>query len=84
MEIFAIIVVAIGAFVALSLAILRVSPDDTFEAYKNHHPELVSEGKVKCFNCQGTTIWMRAVASSPFGVKHAHTCRNCGTELYRS
>jgi len=81
---FLLIALFVGGFLFFSMAILRVSDDDTFDAYKIRHPDLVKDGRVKCVKCGGTSIWMKTVASSPFGVKYAHTCRNCGSQLYRS
>ncbi|THB65590.1 MAG: hypothetical protein D6B27_08330 [Gammaproteobacteria bacterium] len=74
----------IVVFLFFSKVILNVSDKKTFEAYRKRHPELVKDGRVKCIKCGGTSIWMRQVASSPFGAKYAHTCRNCGNKLYYS
>lgn len=74
----------VGGFLSFSKTIVRVSDDDTFDAYKNRYPDLVANGRVKCVKCGGTSIWMKQVAYSPFGVKYAHTCRNCGSQLYHS
>lgn len=84
MEMFVIVALVVGGFLFFSKTILRVSDDDTFDAYKSRHPELVNDGRVKCVKCRGTSIWMKKVVGSPFGVKYAHTCRDCGSELYRS
>ncbi len=58
----------------------RVYNKRTFEFYKKRRPDLVNSGKVKCFYCEGTSIWMKRVTPTRF----AHTCRTCGSELYYS
>ena len=52
----------------------------TFDVYKKRYPDLVKDGKVKCIKCGGTSIWMKQYAANMY----AHTCHNCGTELYYS
>jgi hypothetical protein len=81
---FIVITLIVGAFLLFSKRILRVSDDDTFDAYQIRNPDLVKNGRVTCAKCGGTSIWMKQVAYSPFGVKYAHTCRNCGNQLYHS
>ncbi len=81
---FIIIFFIIVFFIFISIVSLKVSKDETFDAYKRRRPDLVRNGSVKCAKCGGTSIWMKQVARSVFGTKYAHTCRNCGTKLYYS
>ena len=84
MEGFLFVAFIVGAFLLFSKVILRVPDKNTFDAYKIQHPDLVRKGRVKCAKCGGNSIWMKPTASSPFGVKYAHTCRNCGSQMYYS
>jgi hypothetical protein len=59
-------------------------PGRSYEDYRQSRPDLVSDGKVRCHQCGGCSIWMKKVAYSPFTRVYCHTCRTCGAELYES
>jgi len=63
---------------------LKISSDKTLEAYQNKYPNNNKNGKVTCYQCSTSDIWMKPRRGTPSGVIHAHLCKQCGTELYRS
>lgn len=62
----------------------HVPKDATFHAYVARHPNLVASGRVTCFACGSNSIWMKGGRRTFLGIRYAHTCRTCGTELYFS
>ena len=73
-----------GGFILLGNVVIRVSENDSFDAYKRRHPDFVRDGRVTCAKCGGTSILMKQVVSSLFGIKYAHICSTCGSRLYYS
>ena len=58
----------------------------TFDTYRDAFPNLVRNGRVRCCNCGGTSLWMKRTSTGWLFTTQlfAHTCRTCGTELYYS
>lgn len=63
----------------------RVAKDRTLEAYLKRHPDCLDHhGRVTCYRCGISGIWMKQYGTYPGGVLHSHICRQCGVELYQS
>jgi len=78
-----------GFFAVFALIILAVNfyyrqipAGRTLEAYKERHPELVRDGRIKCFSCGGTRINVERLMNRTF--RRRHYCRSCGTTLYET
>ena len=50
--------------------------------YRAQHPELVTQGRVKCASCGGTRIHARALMRRSYF--REHFCTQCGAALYYS
>ena len=55
----------------------------TFDEYQSQHPGLVKPGRVECFKCGGTKLFVRGLWSAVDN-KKTHSCSTCGTPLYKS
>jgi len=64
--------------------VTRIGTSDTLDSYRQRYPHLASDGVVKCASCGGTSLWMKRIMKSPFGSVYSHTCRTCGSSLYKS
>lgn len=53
-----------------------------FEWYRAQFPDLVKNGKVKCYRCAGESIHIEKLLHQT--QLRMHTCRTCGTTLYYS
>jgi hypothetical protein len=62
----------------------RVPKERTLEAYLKCHPDCLEHGRVICYRCRISSIWMKQYGVYPGGVLHSHICRQCGEELYQS
>ena len=80
-------VLTIGFVILIVLVIwwgTGIGSNDTLDGYRQRYPHLVSDGVVKCASCGGTSLWMKRIMKSPFGSVYSHTCRTCGSSLYKS
>jgi hypothetical protein len=62
----------------------KVPRERTLEAYLKRHPDCLKQGRVTCYRCGISSIWMKQYGVYPGGVIHSHVCRQCGVELYQS
>ncbi len=62
----------------------KVPRERTLEAYLKRHPDCLQQGRVSCYRCGISSIWMKQYRAYPGGVIHSHVCRQCGVELYQS
>ncbi|WP_298925209.1 hypothetical protein [uncultured Ramlibacter sp.] len=53
-----------------------------FAWYKAENPSLVTNGRVQCNSCGGSTIVTERLLNGTY--LRAHICRTCGTTLYYS
>lgn len=75
--------------VALLLRFLRstFSPPadaDTLDEYLRQHPDCLRNGKIYCYRCRSTSIYLYRLGYGPGWIQHLHVCRQCGAKLYRS
>lgn len=61
------------------IALLR---SQDYSWYKSQFPELVEPGKVTCYNCKSSKIFVSKLMNRTF--LRAHTCQQCATTLYYS
>jgi hypothetical protein len=62
----------------------KVPRERTLEAYLKRHPGCLQQGRVTCYRCGASNLWMKQCQAYPGGVIHSHVCRQCGIELYQS
>jgi hypothetical protein len=62
----------------------KVPRERTLEAYLKRHPGCLQQGRVTCYRCSASNLWMKQRQAYPGGVIHSHVCRQCGIELYQS
>ena len=62
----------------------KVPRDRTLESYIKNHPGCYQHGRITCYRCGASSIWMKQDHASIGGVIHSHVCRQCGIELYQS
>ena len=62
----------------------KVPKERTLEAYLKRHPHCLEHGRVTCYRCGISSLWMKQDRAYPGGVLHSHVCRQCGIELYQS
>ena len=75
--------------VALLLRFLRstLSPPtdtDTLDEYLRRHPDCRRNGRIHCYRCDSTSIYLYRLGYGPGWIQHLHVCRQCGAKLYRS
>ena len=56
----------------------------TFDDYRSAHPELVKDGKISCYKCEGSDVSIRQIGKTPTSILNHHVCKTCGTTLFRS
>lgn len=62
---------------------LRYARLPTFDEYQSQHPGLVKPGRVECFKCGGTKLYVRGLDGA-LDKKKIHSCSTCGIPLYKS
>jgi len=73
-----------GIILMLILAFKKHYSLPTFDGYRAKHPELVKDGKIACYNCSGTDVFVKTVGNTPMSILNHHMCKTCGTNLFRS
>ncbi|AOO64793.1 hypothetical protein [Sulfurospirillum halorespirans] len=86
------VIVLIGVIALLIIVMNRfytkqiehMADECTLKEYEQRYPHLVRHGKVYCYHCNTSNIYMKQIAFTYHYLIHSHICRHCGTELYRS
>lgn len=79
--------VIIGAILA-ALIVYNIKKvmavNKTFADYAKEHPQCVTDGVVRCYNCGSGVIFANRLGTKLSEVINSHVCEKCGKELYRS
>lgn len=75
--------------VAVLLRILRgffrpPTNTDTLEDYLRRHPKCRKNGRVFCYRCGSSSIYLYRWGYGRGWIQNLHICRQCGTKLYQS
>jgi hypothetical protein len=82
------ILTSLAPFIAIGGIIFLIHKRKTrlakfnFDWYRSEFPQLVSEGKVKCYKCGGSHLGTERMMNQTY--MRSHICRQCGTTLYYS
>lgn len=70
---------------ALSLRRLRrLLRGNLYEDYVREHEDICPQGRVACWKCQGTVVWVHILQREGEDVLSEHLCKNCGERLFYS
>lgn len=78
------VILFFGIFGLVVYKTLSFTNGRTFDDYKNNHGANVKNGRVTCYSCGSSSIYLRRAGNSLINILNSHVCRQCGTELYRS
>ena len=75
--------------VAILLRILRgifrpPADIDTLEEYLRRYPKCHKNGRVSCYRCGRSSIYLYRWGYGRGWIQHLHVCRQCGAKLYLS
>ena len=78
-------ILIVGVFILINVWGKNFTKGKTLDDYKRAHPSSFQRDKFSsCHHCGGGVIWMKRLGNTFYGIHHAHVCRQCGAELWRS
>lgn len=76
------VIVGVGFFVVRQQRQISLLKRHDYAWYKNKHPQLMQDGKVRCFRCKSTAVGAELLKQGSY--LRRHYCRQCGAPLYFS
>ena len=55
-----------------------------YEDYIREHEAICPQGKVVCWKCQSTVVWVHIIQREGEDILNEHICKNCGERLFFS